>query len=505
MKQPFAHIGNGGNYDVFISYRRKSRSSLVHSTSLARSVALEFESQGYSVYFDCWDNENGWRDALESSRNIVVLLTGYSFDSDKLWDGKTPKSLELFFNTEELNDHINNILGEDTDGGCFREEVRTIIQKIYKDKAFGPHVRWVNVDGEMGKTKGIERFLLYNFQVSHLDTSAPFLLTSINISKEKTNEKAIITKKKRQLSNKSFRRLALVMSLVSFVLVLALAGVWLAFRHQKNDLMRCSDNLMYCSELHKAPKLLIAGGGSAKNYVRDSLSLDVNNYEGSLYVHMPSGNAATLLFDEINDSLQRYYPVVLSTGPLDTTVLKDESRKRFMIDFSKRVVEVELGETPLRVQLINYKGNKYKNWDSVSVEELRSLINNTKNKLYCTGSSSGTFKKYYDLDIIKGRDCEEFSENEVIDATGTLKIILGNDSYYQKSMKEDKVTNLRVLKGDTLQTIKIFACAVASREDKDGSYRVVEKNVQEFLRELGCDTTVFAKHGDTMTLHWPDR
>ena len=95
-------------YDIFISYKRGKNESNENGykylgLSVARMLKLSLEKEGYDVYFDCDTEDKGKSSdkakqnaddkkaletlvAMEKSRLVLLLLTGYSFDNE---DGKT--------------------------------------------------------------------------------------------------------------------------------------------------------------------------------------------------------------------------------------------------------------------------------------------------------------------------------------------------------------------------------------------------------------------------------
>ena len=204
--------------------------------------------------------------------------------------------------------------------------------------------------------------------------------------------------------------------------------------------------------------LLIAGGGSAANYLeRNKPNFDLDAYPDGYYVHMPSGNAMLLLTEEVITTLKpeerRYYPICLSASEAnDSSFTKIITKNAFVKKGS--VIAVCLGKDSLSVCIKKDEvfSSMVKDMDggTITVEELINIIKSRAEKhvnVFTTSAGSGTRNTYEKLLATKGFNFKNeetllFAENsdlEQVVPDETPYILLGSNCYYMKQLYDSDV------------------------------------------------------------------
>lgn len=183
----------------------------------------------------------------------------------------------------------------------------------------------------------------------------------------------------------------------------------------------------------ESKKLLIFGGGSARNYIEDTyLNQDSNIEKDKLirvkpklwwYAPMPSADAYRMIAENIinlEDDYKKslYYPVIISASKADTN---SYFRRSLSVDgFRKKgiVIGIHLGNDTLVVY--GPKSDSILNSNYIDRLKLDSLILDTTLSVWRTSPNSGTFNAYCNDSIcpsLKNRqNMEVFSDKGIIDS-----------------------------------------------------------------------------------------
>jgi hypothetical protein len=202
--------------------------------------------------------------------------------------------------------------------------------------------------------------------------------------------------------------------------------------------------------------LVFAGGGSVSNMIKDITndSVDIKNYDNSLYLDLPSENAWPLLAEEVmidhtsDNVANKFYPVCLSAEEAkenDFCKLIDQEKfkskgtvvsyklgydtlivyaKLSNVKEEKRIFTSELSRL-IKCMIIDGDSNENKRiYYAISMDKLSELIkaikennkDDTKNKvyIYCTQEGSGTYTCYKEKLKDKGIDITKDSLGETL-------------------------------------------------------------------------------------------
>ncbi len=217
---------------------------------------------------------------------------------------------------------------------------------------------------------------------------------------------------------------------------------------------------MYKYATRLQPVLLIAGGGSAKNYIERRLlnGQALKQMDNSIYVHMPTGDSWQLLTEEVispQNGEYKYYPISISAAEAADTIFvgnKNDDKIKNAKNFKEIgvVICVELGFDTLSIKVPNYDifKNNIKFFDSkdITTENIKSLLANCGDSIvvYATSDKSGTRMAYQKClnsinidveDYIKGRLTDEMESVQ-----GENPLLLGS-RYYMPTQLMDTLVN----------------------------------------------------------------
>ena len=256
--------------------------------------------------------------------------------------------------------------------------------------------------------------------------------------------------------------------------------------------------------------LLIAGGGSARNYIEKYHDVRLESYSGSYYVHMPSGNAWLLLTEEVITPQEkvRYYPICISaSAATENDFLKITSKEHFLKSGS--VIALKLGYDTLAVcvkddsfvrEKIGYESIKEK---EISLQCLSKLIIEQDSiNIFATSPGSGTRTTYERLFAKKGIDLDglfvsqfsEYSDMPTINKNNLPYILLESKCYTMKELEGDvRVGDALELKVyDEVEGRREYSCKpiylyfMAYKETTKNVFSIPKQTIK-FLEDLDCD------------------
>ena len=467
-------------FDVFISYREDTSKN---SRELAETIAKAYQSIGYKVFFDQWFiGKVTWRQAIEKSRNYVVLLTDYSFDKNNKSYDKNQHSTELaeFTSKLALTEYLKNILNydESSDGNVFKKEVITICEKIFDEwrehkgkdiDEVTKKVRFLNINKEFPTKESdfkleVEAFLKKSFWLTSFHPKEIIPVQKNGFVKYAEGFKELPMVKWRRLCKKWSTWLTI------FALVATAA------------LVCCGVLLVQYSR----PGILFAGGGTTTHYIAHEIGVDVKYYApNSRYVHLPSTSAYDLLWDEANDS-SSYYPIVLSAGEMDASELDGTRKKRFC-DRYKKILQYFLDSVNLIVQLRNYKGTEYSNGGFITVSKLSQLLGDTTIIKFATSESSGTYNEYAKFlpGLHKDGNYKVFTPEDYDVGEKATQVYLANE--YYKIKKDNRVVEMRICDDSTgcIKKLPLYVYAVGTNDRKNNYLPIGPVN--KFIKKLKLD------------------
>lgn len=266
------------------------------------------------------------------------------------------------------------------------------------------------------------------------------------------------------------------------------------------------------------PVLLVAGGGSAANIVKAKHpEIDLSDFNGSYYVHLPSRNALQLLTEEVispeSDSCRRYYPVCLSAEEAAPEAFLSNIITKEAFMEKGYVLAVQLEPDTLAIYVKNSPEIKKTHAlpDAISTKELATLTARAKEigvNVFCTSPNSGTRNTYARIVEPLGGDLSEvftFSEDSDmanIDRDGIPYALLGSCYYSAKSLKENLAygTAVKLIVYDedengkmTPVTKPTFLYCMTS--NKGSGVLEIPGPTLDFINALGIDTSGKIKDG----------
>lgn len=281
-------------------------------------------------------------------------------------------------------------------------------------------------------------------------------------------------------------------------------------------------------QTEKQPRLLLVGGGSAKNYIRDECGIDVISYYPKywIYAPMPSSNSWTLLTEEAmkNDEHRKYYPICLSAeeaddtvflGNMEPTVFKEKGvvvslligydTLKAYCNFSyinRKFLDDILKQSCRKLKLKNQDNQDstmITYFDSISrtktigCETLNAFIQKDKSiKLYTTSLRSGTRNAYIDptkanLQFLteeydpNNHKIELYTDNSTIDSSLNF-IILGSKHYkpYHGISEAKALTVLDKNGNQIIKPIYLYFMAYNTNEKYE-----IKEEISNFLDKIG--------------------
>lgn len=263
------------------------------------------------------------------------------------------------------------------------------------------------------------------------------------------------------------------------------------------------------------PRLLIAGGGSAKNLINfEYLNEGDTNKKDKLekidehwiYSPIPSRNACRLLTEETvmdieeNDYKNRNcYTVILSARKADIydflrceKTIDPKIKKENIEDFKKIgvVIGIRMGVDPL-VVYSKIQNTLSKMPKRISPDALKnSIISLGKDKLYTTNIGSGTLEAYNEClkDSIKPLDNHVFYSSNRIERDNNNKkwIALGSKYYSPKHVDLDSIDTTYV---DSVEAKQVYIYFLKYKSVKNANYELPEAT-KKFLERIHINNSL---------------
>lgn len=259
-------------------------------------------------------------------------------------------------------------------------------------------------------------------------------------------------------------------------------------------------------------RLLIVGGGSARQFIEDSLIQKENGIGANylnLYAAMPSGESYRILSEEriknYNGETYKnrpYYPIVISAQEASEEEFLGLSNKQ---EF--RETGIIIGKHLSDDWLVAY-GSKHafdrikKSDTEIKVSTIDSIVLTTildsitsQIDVYTTSEKSGTLNAYYKAcDSIKSRDSIfkrrriGFSNKDYLPKKGNMDNWIALGSNYYRPLNKN-MESLVILDNDDLKiTKKIYVYFMLYKyKTKNGTVYVMPKATKKFLKKLKLD------------------
>lgn len=209
-------------------------------------------------------------------------------------------------------------------------------------------------------------------------------------------------------------------------------------------------NLRKQIEKLETKRLLIVGGGSARNYIEEARLTGKEKEKGLVklkpdywwYAPMPSGDSYRIIAEEIINfgvdyKKRPYYPIVISAERITNDSIPFRKNKTIEQFRDKAIVAgIQLDNDTL---IVYSADNTILDSDSISCSKLNNLIQDTTIITLRTSVNSGTFKSYVDnsvcpdLNKVKNR-LRFFSDTDVLSKQyqGEKWLALGSRYYRPK-------------------------------------------------------------------------
>lgn len=264
------------------------------------------------------------------------------------------------------------------------------------------------------------------------------------------------------------------------------------------------------------PTLILAGGGSAANYLEKYyINCRPSQYKDGYYVHMPTSYAWLLMAEEViapqAAGIRRYYPICLSAEKATDSAFTRIVSVSSMLAIGS-VIEYQIGWDTLTVFLKNDRAitSCVNDNKKITRSELLDLIkrrNDYNINLFTTSKGSGTRDAYekllsdldYDFAKVETYQFAENTDMPTINKNNAPYMLLGSGCYVAKELLKDidnrdcyeyKVVDEN---GECFRK-PIYIYFMAYCSDNSNVLTIPEQTLN-FLRKLGVDYTKKVKDG----------
>ena len=262
--------------------------------------------------------------------------------------------------------------------------------------------------------------------------------------------------------------------------------------------------------------LLIAGGGSAKNFIEKNYGIDLTSYHNSCYVHLPSKNAWQLLVEEVISPMQskRYCPVCISAQEaMEEDFTKITTKEAFLEKGhvvakklecnDKDTLVVSIKNDPYIVQLLGQESID-SCWISMD-DFLRLVASGDSVNLFATSKDSGTRSAYERAFANAQANMDDWPMTQYSEDTQFAKVniddkpyvLLGSQNYIMREVQNEvdnaRAFNLRLYRnvdgGKQFYTKPMYIYFFIDKDNSWNGGLYVGKPVLQLLKDLGCDLT----------------
>ena len=458
---------------IFVSGAKRLKEHRMMLKVLANDMNGELRKKGQDIiinmysYMNLGDDQKEYDDFIEHRSDIVFFII-----EDKLGEKTRDEfllALEAYKKTGAPKIYI--FLKEFNERTPEIEEIEKLVNNNYSSY----YIEYSNLDDLVAKVR------------KRLQQDIDEKLDKLNATPEKKVRK--------------YKNWAIVSTLL-LLLSLIGAGIYSLFNKSADDVV-----------------LLFAGGGSALSCMEHTCEAvgDLNQYENSISISMPSSNAWSLVSSEVlhhhaikNDNVKMpFYPVCLSATPAsESDFLHLTDRDQFLKMGS--IISVHVGDDRLMVyvkktldhELINGK-------DSITAKDLCTLINVVLEKdynVFSTQAGSGTLLAYRNLLSPLGVDISSESMGDNLkwfsQTTPSNKIrrneqpyiILGSEFYTNDEVYQQGDCRGLVVVDDNNESIKksVYIYFAGYYHGEEGNSFWIPDEMVEFLKKIN------PKYGDVI-------
>lgn len=351
-----------GDLKIFIAGAKKLEEERKALKALVNNINFKYQKKGIRIIagsfeqFD--DNQLVYNDYIEKSADIVIIII------DDVLGAKTQEEFVKATESYKATKHPEVMVFMHKYSERTPEIAR--IEQLLQDKFDNKYyVEYLTIADLTNKAeKRIERYI-----DKHIDEI------------KSSNETEITPVKKSWIKT---------MCVAAVIVIVALAGVM---------------SWMYYS--YKRPLMVLAGGGSVKEYLKSYHDIDIETYPHSINIALASGSSWRVLFEEAHQYTEEktkngFITVCMSACKMDSSAIKEYKSNS---DENTKIVEVFLGYDVLSVYISeDMKKDEFvkriiEKSDTITTSELANLLYKRINKesdfrIYTTNKLSGTLETY---------------------------------------------------------------------------------------------------------------
>lgn len=280
--------------------------------------------------------------------------------------------------------------------------------------------------------------------------------------------------------------------LVALLLCLLLAGVAIYFSRQK-EIQRSVVSSTTSS--NDSNTILFVGGGSAVNFLKKEVGIDVDTYQNSMMVRLGSGSAWSVLAEDANlVNLSRqdtavkhtYIPVCLSAGQMDTNMVKSIVDAKTLT--KAYIIEWKVGEDPLVVYVnktlyeervwpkLKKNRSQFLSGDNLTPKGFAELLKTDSIAVFTTSPNSGTLKMY--RDVLKDPSVDSLDRTLLYPKN--KKFFLFNESSDKKLVETNKAEGKEVFLGGEYYYWK----EIDNRRKKYKEFEIVNSKGDKYKKDI---------------------
>lgn len=455
-------------------------------SSLYSSRGIHITAHSYE-HFD--ENQDSYNRFIVNEADIVIFIL----------DGYIGAKTEEEFVTATKSLHQDNhpdvmVFMHEYDGKSLTPDVARIQGLIMGCLGNGKyHVDYSSLDDLKAKAK--ERIMRYVDKHVGLLSEHPV-----------GTKRSILSGKQGGSVSAFWKRVSIGLSFVTVMLAVMLWLSWSTSRPEQSPIEETEESM-----------LVFSGGGSVIDYIKNMNedSLDVKQFENSIYINLPSGSAWALLFEEAvrlnEEKRQPYVSIVLSADKLDIAQM-DYRAKYFSDHFC--VAGLFLGYDTLAVYVENELAEAQglqctgKEPGKLTAKRFVELVSYTRRNpdevlLFTTNKSSGTLRMYQRVinaagdslnfdSMLDNGESFPFYQNSSSDYLRTRDgkercskkyIMLGSESFYSRKVSD--YSKFHLYSGGDVQKKEMYIYFMAYKNQEDEF--CFSPHVLRFLEKLGAE------------------